>query len=396
MISRISLSRTIGQLPQARISSNFIMARTATATATSERPRRSTRAVKREAPDSPPEVSSTPKPSKKVKKEPVSPSPTKPRIKAEPMTPIKREDSESPRKKKNLTQQDRESALQLKKLSQYASYSSKTSPFPDFPRPTPEDCVLAHSILAKLHGDRQRPTNIVAPKDTAGCGNSPSVLDALVRTILSQNTSDKNSSRAKKSMDEAYGGSDRWDSIVEGGQSKLQKTIESGGLSVVKSKVIINILNQVYETHGKYSLDHLFDEPDDEECMRQMLSYKGIGPKTASCVLLFCLRRESFAVDTHVHRLTGLMGWRPENCSREETHGHLDARIPGEEKYPLHVLLIAHGKKCEECKAGGRSAGKCELRKAFKKGKAKGEKEIKDETMEEAEYEVKKEVKEEA
>ncbi|KAJ6437675.1 base excision DNA repair protein [Purpureocillium lavendulum] len=180
-------------------------------------------------------------------------------------------------------------------------------------------------------------------------------------------------------MDKAYGSSDKWESIVDGGQTKLQQVIQSGGLSVVKSKVIISILQQAKAKYGTYSLDHLFSTPDDE-AMQELLSFQGVGPKTASCVLLFCLQRPSFAVDTHVYRITGLLGWRPEGATREEAQAHLDALVPDGEKYPLHVLIISHGKQCGECKAGGRNVGKCELRKAFVKGGLKGGVKIEQET----------------
>ncbi|PSR90325.1 base excision DNA repair protein [Coniella lustricola] len=264
------------------------------------------------------------------------------------------------------------SGLKDRKLKAYAAFAN-ASPFPDFPHPTPQECRLAHKILAAQHGERKRPTTaLVAPSQRAGCGDSPSVLDALVRTILSQNTSDKNSTRAKLSMDKVYGRSDKWEAIVAGGRNKLQEAIKCGGLSVVKSKVILAILEQVHERYGKYSLDHLHDATSDD-AMTEMLSFQGVGPKTASCVLLFCLRRESFAVDTHVHRITGLIGWRPAKATRDETHQHLDAKIPDEDKYGLHILFVGHGKVCEECKAGGKSSGKCELRKAFRASKLKGE-----------------------
>ncbi|CAH0038064.1 unnamed protein product [Clonostachys rhizophaga] len=305
---------------------------------------------------------------------PLKPSPTpRKRIKTEHHSP---KPESSPSKKTGSTPKakpkDKAAALQSKKLSAYSF--TRTSPFPNFPHPTAQECSLALSILSSLHGARSRPTT--APKassTSAGCGASPSVLDALVRTILSQNTSDRNSSRAKLSMDAAYSRSDNWAAIVQGGRPKLEDAIRSGGLAAVKSRVIIDVLEQVHAKYGAYSLDHLFAEPDDAACMRELLSFKGIGPKTASCVLLFCLRRESFAVDTHVHRITGLLGWRPEGAGREEAHAHLDARIPDGDKYPLHVLLIAHGKKCEECKAGGKNLGRCELRKAFRRSKVKGE-----------------------
>lgn len=314
-------------------------------------------------------------------------------IKTEPDSPstLKVEDEASSLKKLPV---DKAAALQARKLKAFTSYSKK-SPFPTFSHPTPSECTLAHRILASLHGDRSRPETIVAPKDSAGCGNSPSVLDALVRTILSQNTSDANSSRAKRSMDAAYGeghGPERWAAVVKGGQPKLERTIQTGGLAAVKSRAIMSILEQAEQRYGTYSLDHLFDASDDD-AMREMLAFKGVGPKTASCVLLFCLRRASFAVDTHVYRITGLLGWRPAGATREEAQAHLDVMVPDEEKYALHVLLISHGKNCEECKAGGKSVGKCELRKAFRKGALKGEagEEVKEETEEKIKDEIKTE-----
>ena len=330
----------------------------------------------------------------KVKDEPASPETHAPNQKrkrskvngdAPPSTPkrIKAEDvngesfSEvvgkfrSPNSAAIVSPQDSSTVLMARKLKAYTATAGQ-SPFPDFKHPTAAEAKLAHKILGKLHGVRKRPEKVVASKSRAGCGDSPSVLDALVRTILSQNTSDTNSTRAKLSMDSAYGASDRWDAVVEGGQKKLEDAIRCGGLSQTKSRVIISILNAVNEKYGVYSLDHLF-KASNEDAMQEMLSFQGVGPKTASCVLLFCLQRESFAVDTHVHRITGLLGWRPAKASRDETHAHLDVRIPDEDKYGLHVLLVNHGKRCEECRAGGKNLGKCELRKAFKKGKLAGE-----------------------
>ncbi|KAK3682783.1 DNA glycosylase [Podospora appendiculata] len=184
-------------------------------------------------------------------------------------------------------------------------------------------------------------------------------------------------------MDAVYGRSDAWAAIAAGGQAKLQAAIKCGGLSAVKSRVIISILEQVHSRYGAYTLEHLRGVSS-AQAMEEMLSFKGVGPKTASCVLLFCLGRESFAVDTHVWRISGLLGWRPEGASRDQTHLHLDARVPDEDKYGLHVLMVTHGKRCGECKAGGKSVGKCELRRAFRRGGGvKGEDGIKNEEEEE-------------
>ncbi|OAA42865.1 HhH-GPD family base excision DNA repair protein [Beauveria brongniartii RCEF 3172] len=239
-----------------------------------------------------------------------------------------------------------------------------STPFPDFARPTPADCTLAHDILVSLHGARARPAQVVASRTAAGCGDSPSVLDALVRTILSQNTSSANSTRAKQSMDRVYGGSDRWEAIAAGGQAKLQRAIQSGGLAATKSRVIVDMLAAVRARYGVYSLDHLFTAGD-AEAMEELLAFPGVGPKTASCILLFCLQRPSFAVDTHVYRLTGVLGWRPHEATREQAQAHLDAKVPDELKYPLHVLLIAHGRTCSACNAKAAAGQTCKLREAF-------------------------------
>ncbi|KAG6010363.1 hypothetical protein E4U21_006927 [Claviceps maximensis] len=281
--------------------------------------------------------------------------------------------------------------LKDRKLKSFSAFS-RTSPFPDFLRPTHEECKVAHSILARIHGERHRPVAVVAPTTSAGCGDSPTVLDALVRTILSQNTSNKNSTRAKLSMDKEYGGSAKWEAIVRGGQARLQKSIQSGGLATIKSKVIMSLLNQTMDRYGVYSLDHLF-QASDEDAMKEMLSFQGVGPKTASCVLLFCLQRPSFAVDTHVYRIAGLLGWRPATAGREETQAHLNAVVADEEKYPLHLLLVTHGRYCQECKAGGKSVGKCELRKVFKGGRFTGG--VQKEYLMKKEQEVKEEFKDE-
>lgn len=324
-------------------------------------------------------IKQEPEPERRAKRRSVSsvpavPAPGKKRVKTKAEEDEQEEAAPTPVKATQARPQAAKAAeLQARKLKAYAQFAHQ-SPFPDFSRPTPAECKQAHRILASLHGERVRPAQVVAPTNRSGCGDSSSVLDALVRTILSQNTSDRNSTRAKMSMDKVYGGSDKWDSIVEGGQAKLQKAIESGGLSVQKSKAILAILHQAKEKYGVYSLDHLF-AASNEDAMREMLSFHGVGPKTASCVLLFCLRRESFAVDTHVHRITGLLGWRPRDCTREETHAHLDARIPDEDKYGLHILLVSHGKRCDECKAGGKNLGRCELRKSFRRATTVAEEE---------------------
>lgn len=74
-----------------------------------------------------------------------------------------------------------------KKLKQLEAYLQ--TPFPDHVAPTPEQCKEVQDALAGVHGLPSRPEKLVDREGApAGCGAVPDVLDALVRTILSQNT----------------------------------------------------------------------------------------------------------------------------------------------------------------------------------------------------------------
>ena len=134
--------------------------------------------------------------------------------------------------------------------------------------------------------------------------------------------------------------------------------IRSGGLANKKAATIQNILHSIREKHGEHSLQHLAvaessgRRMSDNEIMKELISYDGLGPKTASCVLLFSLGRNSFAVDTHEFRLSKLLGWVPQKSNRVLAQAHLNIRVPDELKYDLHLLMIQHGRLCKGCKTG--------------------------------------------
>jgi endonuclease-3 len=73
-------------------------------------------------------------------------------------------------------------------------------------------------------------------------------------------------------------------------------------------------------------------------------AFKGVGPKTISCVLMFCLERREFPVDVHVWKIAVALGWVPSRANREQTYEHLNRKVPDDVKYALHVLLVQHGK----------------------------------------------------
>ena len=68
--------------------------------------------------------------------------------------------------------------------------------------------------------------------------------------------------------------------------------------------------------------------------------FKGVGPKTVACVMMFCLHREEFPVDTHVWRISKSLGWVPLKASREDTYRHLNIRVPADIRQALFLGLF--------------------------------------------------------
>lgn len=202
-------------------------------------------------------------------------------------------------------------------------------PFPTFSRPTKQECYNAVEALQRIHG-------IVS--HTA----QRSVLDSLCRTILSQNTTDKTSIRAFTSLKQAF---PTWESVLKAKMTNVADAIRVGGLADIKATRIQTILKTLKSERptNKLSLEYV-RKMSDLEVKEHLSRFNGVGPKTVSCVLMFCLGRHDFPVDTHVWRTCKQLGWVPKIATRESTYIHMNACVPNEAKFQLHVLLVKHGK----------------------------------------------------
>lgn len=184
-------------------------------------------------------------------------------------------------------------------------------------------------------------------------------LKSLVKTILSQNTNDKNRDRAFQSMKEKYSndnGELDWDQIVNSPQIEFAESIRVGGLANQKSKRIQNILKWIKETYGEYNIDFICDK-DPQEIIDLFTQLKGIGVKTISVVLAFSCDADVFPVDTHVNRLCHRLGLVPKKYNAEKTFWGMQDLVPSGKSFSLHLNLIRFGRricksrnpKCEEC-----------------------------------------------
>ena len=181
------------------------------------------------------------------------------------------------------------------------------------------------------------------------------VLDELVSTILSQNTNDTNRDRAFKQLKKHF---KSWEKVRDADLDEIVATIRSAGLANQKGPRIQGILREITGERGSLDLDFLKDLPG-EDAWEWLRKFKGVGPKTASIVLLFSLGKPAFPVDTHIYRVMGRVGLRPEKMSAEKAHYYLAEIFPPETYPAVHLNIIRLGR--EICHPRNPECKKCVL-----------------------------------
>ncbi len=206
-----------------------------------------------------------------------------------------------------------------------------------------EKAQRALSILEEAYGRPEPPG-----------GRDP--LDQLIRTVLSQNTSDTNSERAYSALREQF---PTWKAVAAAPEAEVARAIQSGGLARVKAARIQHILREVQRQQQPPDLSFL-GALSSWEAYAFLTRFPGVGPKTAACVLLFALGRPVLPVDTHVYRVSRRLGLFRAGTSVEEAHTALQALLRDDQVLSFHLNLIAHGRQI--CRASAPRCGRCVLR----------------------------------
>jgi len=213
--------------------------------------------------------------------------------------------------------------------------------------------------LRELLGDRQRHVDIVRERLFSYYGYDDGLpsgdpVGGIVGTILSQHTSDTNSGRAYASLRARF---PTWHEAAAAPVAEVEDAIRSGGLAAQKAPRIQATLHAIHDRFGAYDLSVLATLPRDEARALLMGLGSGIGPKTASCVLLFSVGIPAFCVDTHIQRICARLGLIGSKDSPEKAQRLLEATVPPEDVRALHVAMIRHGRgicraqrpQCERC-----------------------------------------------
>ncbi len=208
-----------------------------------------------------------------------------------------------------------------------------------------EEYVSLHSVYSKPGGKKKtvRTIELLLRKEY---GPPPKrertdPLAVLLQTILSQNTSDTNSHRAFERLQKRF---DDWNAARLAPARQIENAIRVGGLARTKARRIKNILSRIHESQGRLSLRSLC-RMKPERAAAALGGFKGVGPKTVNCVLLFGCGMNVFPVDTHILRVSKRLGLIPDNTSLEHAHKLWAELLPAGLAYPLHLNLIEHGRR---------------------------------------------------
>jgi endonuclease-3 len=181
------------------------------------------------------------------------------------------------------------------------------------------------------------------------------VFDGLLRTILSQNTTDVNSARTFASLRARF---PRREDLASANARSIAAAIRAGGLADVKARYIKSATREILRRRGGLDMSFL-GRMANPEALAWLTALPGVGEKTARVVLLFSLGRDVFPVDTHVLRLTRRLGLVPRRAPAAKGHEFWDAYCPPGKALELHVNLIRHGR--EVCHARRPRCGACVL-----------------------------------
>lgn len=231
----------------------------------------------------------------------------------------------------------------MEKPSVQVKAISAASPYEGFASPSASDVTRLHTSLGKLFGVR---------KPSSKKRSRGDILDTVVGTILSQNTTNINSHRAFLQLTKAF---PTWDAVRKAKPAAVEAAIKCAGLAPKKTPWIQHVLKTVYAERGVTSMNYI-RKMSKEEVHADLERFSGIGKKTSAIINLFDVGHPDMAVDTHVFRYALQLGWTPSDkelaahnkkpgvkrwpvVTRDTVYAHLDSRFPDKLKYSMHLIL---------------------------------------------------------
>lgn len=170
-----------------------------------------------------------------------------------------------------------------------------------------------------------------------------SAFQLLVATILSAQCTDKRVNMVTPDLFAAY---PTPEDLAEAPLAHVEELIRSTGFFATKARNIVGMAQDLVE--------HFDSEVPGK--MSDLVSLPGVGRKTANVVRSVALGLPGLPVDTHVARITGLLGIT-EHKDPVKIELELNPMVPANERGEFSLRLILHGRRvciarrprCHEC-----------------------------------------------
>lgn len=199
---------------------------------------------------------------------------------------------------------------------------------------------------------------------SADLGNLEDPLSETVYILLSQQTREAVYMRVFAKLRRTF---PRWEDVLGASLNELEAILTPTGFQRRRARQLQSLLGAVREDNveravgpgtspsADLTLDYL-SRMTNAEAEQYLCSLPGVGPKTARCVLAYALGRQTFAVDTHVHRIFVRMGLL-QSLGRKRDHDPFQAAVPSRLRKRLHINLVHHGRtvcrnrneRCDKC-----------------------------------------------
>ncbi len=159
---------------------------------------------------------------------------------------------------------------------------------------------------------------------------NPNPFKILISCLLSLRVKDETTEKVSKQL---FKIADTPKAIINLPIKRLEKIIYSSGHYHKKARTLKHVSKVILEKYrGKV--------PDSRE---ELLSIKGIGPKTANIVLNFAYNQLAIPVDANVHRIANRLGW-VKTKTAEKTEPALIKILPKKYWREFNGIFVLFGK----------------------------------------------------
>ncbi len=165
----------------------------------------------------------------------------------------------------------------------------------------------------------------------------------LISTIISLRTKDEITKTASERL---FSIADTPSDMIKLSEDEIARVIYPAGFYRNKAKIIKEISEKIVK-------DYNGNVPD---TLQELLSFKGVGRKTANLVLSEGFGKPAICVDIHVHRISNRLGF-VKTKTPEETEKALMKKVPVEHWNRINENLVAFGQSI--CKPVSPFCSKC-------------------------------------